>query len=447
MIFSIQCGPHSPDLQSKVEDLLAAEKNIKGWIRYLDSAWLIDTDVANPEGFRELLRNAPELQSPRVMITKFSSVYTGWLNKNVWNWLEGKKFDEEPKYSHLPPAPANANTPAVKKENGGNDKDMPAVEEITQAQSLDDYIGMDEIKHQANLLLAGIRFRAAARKIGMKLDSGFDNILLKGSPGVGKTSLAKSVAMMLKNQSPAPEKTPVAFVKAANVVARYLGQSGDNMQKLLDKYKDGIIVFDEIDTLLMHGVQSGADAYGRQVLDTINTHITSSPNKPVIVATLYESRENALQKANEGLASRFPNTLLLSDYDDTTLKKIFEKKAETAGLTLESGVTDEVQKLVTELRKVKKDVFANGREIDNIFSAIVNTLAEKVSESGTDITTRSAACQTDEDRAQLRKEIGLVTVADVPMRDPKTGGLTRKPTSQDRVDKRGKLLPFPTPGI
>lgn len=313
MILLVHCGKLNTAQHEKIRSAIDSDPRITDWRHVLESSWLVETRDHNTSALRDMIRE--ESGGCSVIVIPVST-YTGYLDKAVWEWLEKKDLSDAPK----PPQ----NKPQAAEDNDA----VRDLREITDAPDIDSFIGMDDAVAQLRRQIGGIAFRRNAGDIGLKLKQGFSNMLLMGPPGVGKTSLALCAAMMLKDNLPGGSKKRVFLVQAADLIDRHVGKSTNNTKAVLQAAGDGVIVFDEIDTLM------DVAHYGEEVLNTLNTHIGNAPNHPVIVATIYGKREHEFRSANPGLSSRLPHTQRLPSYDDKTLTAIFMRLAADAGLTV-----------------------------------------------------------------------------------------------------------------
>jgi len=204
---------------------------------------------------------------------------------------------------------------------------------------------------------------------GIKLPESNFNTLLVGSPGVGKSTLAKALAHKLKLEMPTNKKLSTYFVKPANLIGEYRGHTQKNMQKLLDHASDGIVIFDEIDTYL------DLDSDDRMILNVLNTHLGDKPNHPIVIGTLYNRNLQRFLSFNQGLQSRFRNTIPIASQDSVTLKNIFKEMMKEANLEYDTNVPKAFENIIDRRRKSQGNNFGHIRETENILSEIIDNMA------------------------------------------------------------------------
>lgn len=406
MIYTFSCETLTDEERAGIKAALDTDKRITDWLRYMSHSWVVDADVNGPDEIRAIVHSGGNTK--RMIISQlFPGTYNGWLDKDVWEWINKR---------NLPPAPK---TPKHAKP-ANDDVDLGGLQEVTDAQPLESFAGIDEAAAAIRKTAGGFSFRTAAAKTGLKLEAGFANMLLLGQSGTGKTSTAKAAALLLREKMPGAQKKKIFLVKASDLIDRHVGKSMNNTRAVLEAAGDGILIFDEIDTIM------DVSHYGAEVLNALNTHIGNSPNKPVIIGTLYAKNEQRFRMANTGLSSRFPHVVRMPSYDDALLTKIFTAKAEAAGMTVDPAALPAVSRLIGQIRVGMNSNFGHAREIDNIFAATLDNIALRFDE----MPDEAKAALNGKDKAaldELRSIIGRVTLADIPERDSNGTLLRREP--------------------
>jgi SpoVK/Ycf46/Vps4 family AAA+-type ATPase len=99
-----------------------------------------------------------------------------------------------------------------------------------------------------------------------------------GKPGTGKTSLAKWIASRLN--------IPFMALNIAAVITSYLGQTGQNLKKVLDRAKlePCLLLLDEFDALGYHRGDDADVGEMRRVVTVLLQEIENWPEHSIIVA-------------------------------------------------------------------------------------------------------------------------------------------------------------------
>ncbi len=160
--------------------------------------------------------------------------------------------------------------------------------------------------------------------------------VIQGSPGVGKTLLAKLIGKIYHKlniiQSPSVEhyikykhNNNLNFVIArrSDLIAEYLGQTAIKTQKVIDSALGGVLFIDEAYSL---GNQEKRDSYAKECIDTLNLNLTEKKNQLlVIIAGYKESLDKCFFSYNEGLKRRFPFIYTIEPYNYKELRQILIK--------------------------------------------------------------------------------------------------------------------------
>ena len=134
------------------------------------------------------------------------------------------------------------------------------------------------------------------------LDEGYGcpNILLHGSPGTGKSTLASAFA--------AESNWPVYNVSSSHLIDKWLGTSEKNARALFEiaaSNSPSAIIFDEADALC-GARESGSNDGAQRMINELLTCLTKYPKVMVIATT------NLPWKLDVGFIRRFPETIHVS---------------------------------------------------------------------------------------------------------------------------------------
>jgi replication-associated recombination protein RarA len=141
-----------------------------------------------------------------------------------------------------------------------------------------------------------------------------------GSPGVGKTKFINILSEVYANLGVLSSRK-VTFVKRADLVGQYLGQTAIKTKEVIEKAKGGILVIDEAYSL---GDTEQKDSFSRECIDTLNQYLSEDKKDLICVIAGYkEDLEKRFFKSNPGLERRFPFKFTITDYTSVQLKQIF----------------------------------------------------------------------------------------------------------------------------
>jgi stage V sporulation protein K len=146
---------------------------------------------------------------------------------------------------------------------------------------------------------------------------------LEGSPGCGKTKLAKIISKILTGLG-ILENDNIVYAKRTDLIGKFLGETGFKTQNIINKAKGGVLFIDEAYSL---GGNDEKDIYSKECLDILNQNLSENKNKFIcIIAGYTKELETNFFSANPGLTRRFPFRFKIDTYSSLELRDIFIRK-------------------------------------------------------------------------------------------------------------------------
>lgn len=187
---------------------------------------------------------------------------------------------------------------------------------VTAKNKLDQLIGQTAVKEQVNSIMNTIEMNRTSSNKDFEFSY---NMIFAGSPGTGKSTIARIVAEALFEVGAIPQNkfttaTSDEFVKG------YVGQTGENTRKILDSAIGGVLFIDEAYELT---VRDGQNSFNSEVLSVLIRYMEEHRSDLVVIAAGYNTEMKEFLASNVGLARRF-QWIQFDDYTIPEMVKIFE---------------------------------------------------------------------------------------------------------------------------
>ncbi|EHK17219.1 uncharacterized protein TRIVIDRAFT_210598 [Trichoderma virens Gv29-8] len=232
---------------------------------------------------------------------------------------------------------------------------------------MNEMIGLKEVKQQVKILLDSLTTNYERELAEEPLIQFTLNRVFLGSPGTGKTTVAKLYGEILAtlgllSNGELVVKTPADFVGS------HLGHSEAQTKGILASTIGKVLVIDEAYGL--YGGKGVTDPYKTAVIDTIVAEVQNVPgdDRCVILIGYQEQMEEMFQNVNPGLSRRFSvdTPFMFEDFDDDALRQVLDLKLKVSGFTTTGeGKTAALDVLIRERNRSN---FGNGGAIENLLS-------------------------------------------------------------------------------
>ena len=242
-------------------------------------------------------------------------------------------------------------------------------------QELDDLIGLGSVKTEVRSLANFVKLQKEREAKGLKTAKVSYHLVFYGSPGTGKTTVARIVGRIYKDLG-VLKKGHTVETDRAGLCGQYVGQTGPKTDSVIAKALDGVLFIDEAYSLVPEG-GSGND-YGQEAISTILKRMEDYRDRLVVIVAGYKNEMQRFIDSNPGLQSRFNRYIDFPDYSGDELAQIFKMYMKKNQYTLSAEAEKYLKERFEYVVAHKDRNFGNARYARNVFEKSIQAQANRL---------------------------------------------------------------------
>lgn len=239
---------------------------------------------------------------------------------------------------------------------------------------LDALVGLESVKREVRALTDMIEVGRRRQRAGLKAASVKRHLVFTGSPGTGKTTVARLYGEILASLG-VLDKGHLVEVSRVDLVGEHIGSTAIRTQEAFERARGGVLFIDEAYALSPE--DAGRD-FGKEAIDTLVKLMEDHRDAVVVIVAGYTAEMERFLSVNPGVASRFSRTITFGDYGPEELLRIVGQQADEHEYRLADGASEALLKYFTAIPK--GPAFGNGRTARQTFEAMVERHASRVAQ-------------------------------------------------------------------
>ena len=257
-------------------------------------------------------------------------------------------------------------------------KDSVVITEVMEGdpyKELDELIGLESVKEEVHTLANFAKIQQQRKAQGLKVPKMSFHLVFTGSPGTGKTTVARIVARIYKDLGILKSGHTVETDRSG-LVAEYVGQTATKTNAVIDSALNGVLFIDEAYALVP---ENAGNDYGQEAISTLLKRMEDDRDKLVVIIAGYPDEMKRFIDSNPGLQSRFTRYINFPDYTEQELFDIFKLYLNKNQYTITDDAAQLLKENLDHVVAHKTKNFGNARYVRNIFERAVEQQANRLS--------------------------------------------------------------------
>ncbi|MFD0490226.1 right-handed parallel beta-helix repeat-containing protein [Saccharopolyspora spinosporotrichia] len=272
-----------------------------------------------------------------------------------------------------PPKAADGENEEAPKDVPSRRREGPLGELLDELNSL---VGLADVKREVEILTRLEQMAERRAAAGLPMPPMSRHLVFTGSPGTGKTTVARLYGKILAELG-VLRSGQLVEVGRADLVASIVGGTAMKTTECFERALGGVLFIDEAYTLSASS-GSGAD-FGREAIDTLVKLMEDHRDDIVVIVAGYTLEMRKFLASNPGLGSRFSRTIEFADYSSADLVTIVEGLCRANDYRLEFETREAVLNYFDKLPR--DESFGNGRTARKVFEEMIGRQAYRLADS------------------------------------------------------------------
>lgn len=276
------------------------------------------------------------------------------------------------------------------------------IESLTM--QLDVLIGLRRVKEEVRRLIQFVRIQEMRRQHGISHNWMSLHSVFYGSPGTGKTTVARLYSRMLCAMG-LLSRGHLVETDRAGLVGNYVGQTATRTDEKVKQALGGVLFIDEAYSL-SKGEHSPWD-YGSEAIEILVKRMEDHREDLVVIVAGYTEPMQRFLASNEGLRSRFSTYVYYDDYTPPEMVEIFRL---FCGQENYEPIEEALQLVLAAVQynySNRDATFGNARFVRNLFEIVIKNQALRVGLTSVSPTVADLRLIQPED-------VPLITPSDIP---------------------------------
>ena len=249
--------------------------------------------------------------------------------------------------------------------------DQPTLE--AALKELNDMVGLEGVKQEVNSLINFVKIQKEREKHGLKQNDISYHCVFTGSPGTGKTTVARILANIFRSLD-VIDTGQLVETDRAGMIAEYVGQTAVKVDKLVDESMGGVLFIDEAYSLST----GSSEDFGKEAIATLLKRMEDNRDNLIVIVAGYSDKMKDFIDMNPGLKSRFNRYIHFEDFAPKDMMSIYHKMCQGSDYTISNEAEQYLQSQFESAYNSRDESFGNGRFVRNTFEKSIENLSNRI---------------------------------------------------------------------
>lgn len=231
-------------------------------------------------------------------------------------------------------------------------------------------IGLQDVKNVTDEIIAVAKMQKMRKEMGLVDTKASMHMLFSGNPGTAKTTVARLLAQILKEEE-VLSNGHIVECGRQDLVGKYVGWTAQIVEEKFRAARGGILFIDEAYALVEDG-----RTYGAEAINTIVQQMENYREETIVIFAGYPEKMKDFLEQNEGLASRIAFHLDFPDYSAEELACIMDLMLEKQGYRIDENTRKKCVSIYAEACESKN--YGNGRFVRNLVEHAIMHQADRL---------------------------------------------------------------------
>lgn len=237
-------------------------------------------------------------------------------------------------------------------------------------EQLQRMIGLADVKKVTDEILAVAKMQKMRKEMGFPDTSASMHMLFSGNPGTAKTTVARLLAQILKEED-ILSNGHIVECGRQDLVGKYVGWTAKIVEEKFQAARGGILFIDEAYSLV-----EDSRTYGAEAINTIVQEMENYRTETIVIFAGYPGKMEEFLEQNEGLASRIAFHLNFPDYTPDELVQIMDLMLERMGYSIDDKTRNKCYGIYADASR--NENYGNGRFVRNTVEHAIMRQADRI---------------------------------------------------------------------